>query len=246
MPRIETILLRCRDSVAQKRFYIDSLGMSLRADGAVTYGAAQAGVMFEPAKLPYEPTSRDTYWKIALAVPNIEQAVEELAAKGIETTAPRQFRDVGYLAHFQDPEGFKIELIEHWFKGNRPPDQLERKIFGDRACLNLLTLRTHDIAPLRLAFLDWGMTALSVQPVDSHGFTLHFFAFTDEMPPNSDLLALENREWVYQRPHTVLEIQEVHDATPMLPTRDGSAGYSGARLSGTRAKIVNEQLGIRT
>lgn len=225
MPRIDTIKLRAVDPAAQQRFYVDVLGMAVRDDGAVSYGPAEAGLMFTPAQQPYAPTSGDIYWKIAIAVPNIDLAHAQLTARGISVGAPRQFKDIGYLAHFQDPEGFTIELIEHWFKGGRPDGQEDRSCLGGGPCLNLLTLRAHEIAPLRAACLNWGMTPLSIQPVDSHGFTLHFFAFTDDIPPNADLISVENREWLYQRPYTVLEIQHVHDGSIMIAPEPEAAGY---------------------
>lgn len=245
MPKIDTITLRCLDPAAQRRFYADLLGMATRADGAVAYGPDQAGLLFEPAEQPYQPTRNDTYWKIALAVPNIEQAHAALTAKGVEVSHPQQFRDIGYLAHFQDPEGFTIELIEHWFQGNRPADQRDTVPFGAGTCLNLLTLRAPEIAPLRDVFLGWGMVPLSVQPVAPHGFTLHFFAFTDERPPNDDLSVLGNREWLYQRPYTVLEIQEIHGAAPMTARPANAAGYAGTWVSGAAAAIGHETLRIQ-
>eukprot|EP00438_Fugacium_kawagutii_P006511 Skav209104 [mRNA] locus=scaffold179:131723:132052:+ [translate_table: standard] len=51
------------------------------------------------------------------------------------------------------------------------------------------------------------MKLLSVQPVEPHRFTLYFLAYTEENPPKSDLEAVENREWLWQRPYTTLELQ---------------------------------------
>lgn len=244
MRKIDSIHLRCLHPEAQRRFYIDVLGLGLRKDGAVSYGSAEAGLQFHQAAHRYQPNANDIYWKIALAVPNIELAYEQLTAQGIGVGRPQQLRDIGYLAHFRDPEGFTIELIEQWFKGNRPAGHLDRSRLGGGATLNLLTLRTHDIAPLREACLTWGMTPMSVLPVESYGFTLHFFAFTKETPPNADLTAVENREWLYQRPYTVLEIQEVHGAAPMADRVPGAAGYSVTQLTGTEMAINSDPLRI--
>lgn len=233
MPKIETIILRCPDKAAQLAFYTDVLGMSFGADGALRYSSAEAGLVFETGHYPYTPTAQDTYWKIALAVPNIELACAQLTERGVAVGAPRQFQDVGYLAHFQDPNGFAIELIEHWFKGNRSDIAVDPSRFGGGATLNLLTLRSHDIATVEPDILGWGMRPLSVQPVEDYGFTLHFYAFTEETPPNSaDQTAIENREWVYQRPYTVLEIQEVHGGEPMIGVDASASGYVGTRVSG--------------
>ncbi|EFO30905.1 glyoxalase/bleomycin resistance protein/dioxygenase [Roseibium sp. TrichSKD4] len=244
MPKIETITLRCLNPEAMRRFYIDILGMDQREDGAVSYGPAQAGIIFEKAEYPYRHSAGDVYWKIALAVPNIELAYEQLTTQGLAVGVPHQFRDIGYLAHFQDPEGFTIELIEHWFQGNRPSINHDPSRLGGGASLNLLTLRTHEINPIRDACLTWGMRPLSVQSVESHGFTLHFFAFTEDTPPSADLTAVKNREWLYQRPYTVLEIQEVHGSAPMTGIPVKTAGYSATRVTGVDVMIDCEALRI--
>merc|ERR1711934_1105281 len=55
-----------------------------------------------------------------------------------------------------------------------------------------------------------GMKTLSIQPVAPHGFDLYFYAWTNDIPPNTgDLKAVENREWAWQRNYTELEIQHV-------------------------------------
>lgn len=46
------------------------------------------------------------------------------------------------------------------------------------------------------------------EEVEQYGFDLFFLAWTLEEPPlPHNLRAVENREWVYQRPYTTLEIQ---------------------------------------
>lgn len=89
------------------------------------------------------------------------------------------------------------------------------------------------------------MTPLSVQPVQPYGFTLYFYAFTDEVPPNPDLEAVENRTWVYQRPYSVLEIQHVHalEAETLPPAT--AAGFGGLSLRTTQTLLPSQRLGIR-
>ncbi len=232
MPAIDAIRLRCSDPETQTRFYCDVLGMRKRADGTIGYADEEAGLLFEAAEAPYRPSPQDLYWKIALAVPNIELAYRQLTDKGLEVQVPRQVGDVAYLAHFTDPEGYTIELLDHWFQGDRPPEEFDRQRLGGGPCLNLLTLRAADIDPLDGSIKAMGMTPLSVVPVPKGGFTLYFYAFTDERSPNADLLAVENRTWVYQRPYTVLEIQHVSSAGPMKRPRAGEGGYGGTLVSG--------------
>lgn len=230
MPKIAIIRIRCQNPKDLLKFYCDVLGMEVLAEDVVGYGGAEAALQFLPGTEPYQPQSHDLYWKVALAVPNIELAHQQLTEKGVSVGVPRQFRDVGYLTHFQDPDGFTIELIEHSFQGERREEATDPKRLGGGAHLNLLTLRTANIRPIQEACARWGMRPLSIQSVESNGFTLYFFAFTTETPPSSNLMALENRTWVYQRPYTVLEVQHLHDAEQVLGISGSHSGYLGTEI----------------
>ena len=59
-----------------------------------------------------------------------------------------------------------------------------------------------------------GMKLLSIQPVKRYNYTLYFLAYTEETPPNADLEAAENREWLWQRPYTTLELQHRWGSEP--------------------------------
>ena len=242
MPAIEAVRLRCSDPESQTRFYCDVLGMRERADGTIGYADEEAGLLFEAAELPYDPSPQDLYWKIALAVPDIDLAHRQLVQKGIAIQAPRQVGDVAYLAHLQDPEGFTIELLDHWFEGDRPTEAPDMQRLGGGPCLNLLTLRASDIGPVDRSVKALGMAPLSVVPVPRGGFTLYFYAFTDDEPPNADLLAVENRTWVYQRPYTVLEVQHVSGVGRMKRSQIHEAGYAGTLVSGTAQPFHNAHL----
>lgn len=232
MPTLATIRLRCADPAAQSAFYREVLGMRARADGTVGYGEGQAGLLFEPARAPYAPAPRDLYWKIALSVPDLDLACRQLRARGVEVGTPHQVGDIAYLAHFRDPEGFTVELIDHWFQGDRPADARDTERLGGGPCLNLLTLRAAEIAPVEAAVAAMGMNRLSIVPAPTLGFDLHFYAFTDEVPPNPDPRAIENRTWVYRRPYTVLEIQHLKEAGGLARPEPGAGGYAGASVRG--------------
>ena len=243
MAKLDTLVLRVTDPEAQRRFYRDVLGMSDRGDGRLGYAEREAALRFVAAEAPYAPRPSDLYWKIALSVPNIERACAQLRERGVLASEPRQFRDVGYLANVTDPEGFTIELIDHWFQGERPEeahDETHDKThdetqddtrLGGGAHLSLITLRTADIAAVEPEILGWGMTPLSVQPVEPHGFTLYFYAFTEEVPPDPDLEAIGNRTWVYRRPYSVLEIQHLHALDAETSPSENAAGYVGITVS---------------
>ncbi|MEM7528677.1 MAG: VOC family protein [Pseudomonadota bacterium] len=235
---LDTLTLYVVDPEAQRRFYADVMGMSDLGDGRIGYGEPEMALRFLPARTPYAPLPTDLFWKIAISVPDIELACAQLETLGFSDLRPRQFKDVGYLAHLTDPEGFTIELIDHWFEGERPEPVRDDGRLGGGAHLNLLTLRTAEISIVEPEVIELGMKPLSVQPVAEHGFTLHFYAATAEVPPNPDLQAIENRSWVYRRPYTVLEFQHL----PTLPSpthrQDEAAGYGGLTFRAAHGDLV--------
>ncbi len=38
---------------------------------------------------------------------------------------------------------------------------------------------------------------------------MYFLAYTDEEPPHPDIESVDNREWLWQRPYTMLELQHI-------------------------------------
>ncbi len=246
MPKIETIRLRCPNPEAQNRFYCDTLGMSIRRNGTIGYSEKEAGLIFELGTNPYHISKTDLYWKIAISVPNIELAYQQLVNRGVEINTPEQFQDVGYLAHFKDPEGFTIEIIEHWFKGDRPAQEYDKKLLGGGPHINLLTLRTIDIKPIDKLTKAIGMTPLSIQEVTNRGFTLYFYAFTNEQPPNKNLHSIENRTWLYQRPYTVLEVMQYSGEAPKELSNKTDSGYMSAVISGLSDELADNQLCIKS
>ena len=149
------------------------------------------------------------YWKIGITLPDIDIATDRLSCRGIAVSAPKQFRDIGYLCHLDDPSGNSIELLQHWFDRNRPTFQVDDDYaLGGPAGFGQVTLRIKD--PIRsLSFYrdTLGMRLLSRQVVEPYQFTLYFLAFCEENPPVENIDAVENREWLWQRPYTTLELQ---------------------------------------
>ena len=76
------------------------------------------------------------------------------------------------------------------------------------------------------------MRLLSMQDVGQYGFDLHFYAFTDQVPPNADLWVVENREWLWKRPYTTLEFQHLA-GVEFAPVPD----YLGLEVEGLSAPM---------
>lgn len=81
--------------------------------------------------------------------------------------------------------------IGHHFKGDGLDETHDETRLGGGAHLNLLTLRTADIAGIEHEVLALGMTPLRVQQVSSFGFTLYTYSFTEETSPNLNLQSVE-------------------------------------------------------
>ena len=233
MQRISRLRLASAQTTEKARFYVGVLGMTEVGANAFQYGPEEATLTFEPARGTYMPERNDLYWKIAISVPDLDRACEQLRARGVQIDGPRQFGDVGYLAHLRDPEGFGVELLQHEFKEASKPPLRDASALGGGPSLNLITLRATDIEPVqRLCQDQLGMTLLCTQIVDDFGFSLYFYAFTDELPPDPNPSGLANRTWTYQRPYTVLEVQHVYKMQSIRQTEDGLPGYLATEIDG--------------
>jgi len=213
--RLSALHLRVADPDRLAGFYGDALGMSVQAQGStrrVGYAGPDADLVLEPGGGGYTHDTGQRYWKIGITVPDVDLAAAFLRQMGVQVTDPKQFLDIGYMCHFKDPEGFVIELLQHDFKGNRPENAADPRDPFARACIGQITLRTGDITAEDAFCRRQGMQLLSMQEVAPYGFDLHFYAFTDEVPPNADLWSVANREWLWKRPYTTLEFQHVAGA----------------------------------
>lgn len=235
-PRIATLTLQVRNPEALAEFYCATLGMSDLSGGdeiAVGYGGQGARLVLQqaPDGPAYRHETTDRYWKIAITVPNLDLVHQQLTEQGVAMKPPRQFRDIAYMSHIADPEGYVIEVLQHTFEGApRTSDGDPNLPLGGGAQIGLITLRTNDLeADLAECRGRLGLQYLSRQAVTEFGFDLYFLAPTAERPPNSDVNAVENREWLWQRPYTVLEFQHrLSERSIIAPVMDGE----GAALIG--------------
>ncbi|KAJ9466420.1 Lactoylglutathione lyase [Diplonema papillatum] len=235
--QLARVVLRVQSPEVVAQFYVERFGMTATAseDGGegivLSFGGQDAAIALRPSvKGGYQHQRTDRYWKIGITLPNVDAARAQLCAAGVQVTEPKQFADIGYLCHLHDPAGFSIELLQHHFEGNRADNggtEPVQPFAGAR--VGQVTLRVADLDASLAFYQDrLGMALLSVQPVPAYGFTLYFLAFTDEQPPNRDLKAVENREWLWQRPYTTLELQHFDDGKPVfaLPASD-EPGFAG-------------------
>lgn len=217
--------------------------------GLIGYDAGECLLeLLAGATEPYAPGPTDYYWKIGLTVRDLDHAVSFLRRIGWPVSDPRQFREIGYLAHMRDPDGLAIELLQQGFAGDaRPPGQGHS--IGGQASVAHITLRVDDIARARrYCERHLGLRLMSVQPVPPRDFTLYFFAWSDEVLPSPDLEAVQNRPWLWARPYTVLELQSLEGpgqrvARDIFADRPGFDGFSfGPRDGGTLTPVPIEEL----
>ncbi len=187
-----------------------------------------------------QPTVTDLFWKIGITVGNLDQAVAWLDANEWPVSRPRQFRDIGYLCHLRDPESLSIELLQRGFEGNHSLP-IDAHPFAD-ATLAHLTLRCTDLSAMRrYCEKTLGLRLMSVQPVEDVGFTLYFYCNCSEALPNPDLKSVDNREWLWSRPYTILEIQHLQQVEGRVRfPKEGDIGFFGFAFdSGLSVSVDN-------
>ncbi|KAF4657355.1 hypothetical protein FOL47_008473 [Perkinsus chesapeaki] len=200
-------------------------------------------------RVHHKPTARyvasdtDLYWKVSLCMPDVNLARERLIKLGLHVSAPVQFRDIGYLCHTKDFIGYNMELLQHRFESNFTKKYAEA--FKDEtspirqiATVGLLTIRVTNADRSKKFYSEvMGMKLLSSQHV-CDAFDLHFFADTTEEPPNKDPWSVDNREWLYSRDFTSLELQVKHGVDHFDATPSDMLGYRGFGL-GVKADIFH-------
>ena len=189
-----------------------------------------------PSHIGYEHDEGDLYWKTNITVPDLDIARERLYFNGIQVSEPAQFGDIGYMCHLNDPDGYIIELLQHTHGRNAQPIEADPDIrLGSQPTLAHVTLRCRNPAISIPFYRDLlGMRLLSRQHIDQRGFTLYFLAFTDETPPSGDINSVEDREWLWQRPYSMVELQHVNGTEgtgfSYRTDEDGPYGFRGITI----------------
>ncbi len=243
MKRITGTYFRVADLSGLEAFYADLLGMTVEhcdADHiAFSFDASQNSLVFQKAEvLDYQVPVRDFgakdfYWKIGITLKNLDDAVSYLRGRGIPLSDPIQFRDIGYMTKIVDPKGFHIELLQQGFEGNEEELDCDHltpgHVIAGQAILAHITLRVIDLDAARRYFEGkLGMRLMSIQPVSDIGFCLYFYSWNKEALPNPDLKAVANREWLWRRPYSLIELQHWEDpATQLSKTPVNQAGFDG-------------------
>ena len=184
-------------------------------------------------------------WKIALSVADLNIAHGRLREQGIPVTDPFQVPDVAYLCHCEDPDGYCVELIQHRFQQNHVdllPDN--RFALDTPTAFSLITLRVQDPQQsIHFYETQLGLRLISKQVVAHRGFTLYFLSSDAEQPPSSDIEAIGIREWLWQRPYALLELQHVwgtEDESGNYYDPDSTTGFrSFGLLSKTLATSIH-------
>jgi catechol 2,3-dioxygenase-like lactoylglutathione lyase family enzyme len=229
-------ILRVRNLDRSIGFYSERLGMVVSGDGSLVGFGGATGIEFRRGggEGVFGAEVDDGYWKIGITLADVDVARSRLMSAGVEVSEARQFLDIGYLCHLSDPDGYVIELLQHRFAENHVPIEPDEDFpLGQAATLGQVTLRVRD-ADASLGFYRdrLGMTLLSRQDVPDHRFTLYFLAGTAEIPPDPDVDAVGNREWLWQRPYTTLELQHRWEAPEHYQTGvDAGGGFWGLALT---------------
>lgn len=199
------------------QFYSKLLGMEIlkQTDTTVSFAFKKAKCKLQFGLKDVDSVKingNDFYWKIGITVQNLDIAVSHLKQNNIDVTEPKQFRDIGYMSKISDPNGFIIELLQKDFENKHLAPPTGHPI-GDQSTFAHITLRVTDIDSSRNFFEnELGMRLMSVQPVEPYGFSLYFYSWSNEELPNPNLQSVNNREWLWKRPYTLIELQHLESA----------------------------------
>jgi len=198
------------------------------------------------------------YWKIGIVLQDVNRAVQCFKEHGIHVKTGGQFVDVGFLTSLRDPQGYGIELLQETFEDNFKPMRGEKVAPLKQPyhpAVGQITIRCTDAEKTCHFYTEvLGMKLVCTEvPGNKYPFTLYFFAYTTEHPPNKDVSAVENREWLYQRPFCQIEIQHRHNlpATFSYQTGDDEEslrlGHVGISLQVTRHRFeeISRSKGVR-
>jgi len=232
--RLADHVIRVEGAGALAGWYNTVMGMAVTQLDTNTWGASYPGdsvrLVFKEAAAggkKYHSSQASCYWKIGVCVADVDLARERILKQGTSVSPPNQFQEIGYLCHLQDPRGFTIELLQQTFQKNFVKPQEERSLtLGQPAVVGQITTRSTNIEKCLELYRDkLGMKLLSIQDVSNYGFCLYFLAFTCDSPPcPADLHSVANREWLWQRPYTTLEVQYKPGASPCTPMTEEGEG----------------------
>ena len=185
---VKALHYRVSDLGLTRQFYGDVLGFEVADEGKALICSLPNGarLVFHEALVERHVANKDgRYWKIGLTMPDLDRAVAHLDRMGWAVSRPRQFLDIGYMCHLNDPDGLPLELLQQGVEGRATPGP-EGHDIGAQATLAHLTLRAETREVADREWLGAGMTLMSVQPVPSHGFTLYFYCLLYTSPSPRD------------------------------------------------------------
>jgi len=233
--RLADLVIRVEGAAALAGWYNRVLGMTeVENLDTNTWTAKYPGdsvkMIFKEAPAgskKYRSSQDSCYWKIGICIADVDLARQKIIKQGTPVSPPNQFQEIGYLCHLQDPSGFTIELLQQTFQKNFvKPEEEPGLTLGQSAVIGQITTRSTNIeSSLSLYQAKLGMKLLSIQDVSDFGFCLYFLGFTSDTPPEpEDLHSVRNREWLWQRPFTTLEIQYMPGARPCRPMTEEGEG----------------------
>ena len=246
--RFVELRLRVCDIAATSDWYESLLELPVQRDSDCVlvrfYSDQSAALRFLPASNPPKPAqppgSRSGFVWVGLAgFPDVVATAESLTGRGLTPKIQGQFEDVGFVAHMPDLNNITLELLQTKFEANFTPQPLPANVLRADAVLGQAKFNVKCATANMHFYSDLlGMKLLSTQRV-KYSFTLYFLAFTDDELPNADTNSVDNREWLWQRQYTQVELQHFDgDPDIYLPEKE-SEGLDSIVFEGAAQEVCS-------
>ncbi|MDO6684363.1 MULTISPECIES: VOC family protein [unclassified Agarivorans] len=161
-----------------------------------------------------QPNAEEGYWKFSIAVPSLEATHAGLVKRGVAAGDCFNIAGLAYLCHFNDPNGYSIELVQQRLFEHSPPLSEELlaattiQPVAKGATFNLSTLRVKDANHSLAFYQSLGMELVYRYRSDARAMTLYFLVFKDDEAYQQLKQSPNIAEALWQYPATVLELQQ--------------------------------------
>lgn len=194
-----------------------------------------------PFEVATQPSKTEGYWKISIAVSQLEEVREILIRNEVTIGQCFEVPNLAYLCHLTDPDGYCIELIQQTLKVNTPKiDGINHHMLDFNPTFNLCTLRVKNIQKSLPFYNSLGFELIYTYQSKERAMSLYFLiAKNDEKFKQAcSLTGVEQAMW--QHSSTILELQQFDNtaqASDFSYNTNTNTGFLGLSIKDSAKNI---------